>query len=112
MFAVIKYLLHKHFQLPITYSSFIGFEFKMENQNILDGRQEERFYGREEKKKYKEYSDMVFDKGIKCWSVCAVSFLLMFLTEGQVNSFGAAMAVSWDKTQFKRLQKTLPSSMA
>ena len=94
MFAVIKYLLHKHFQLPITYSSFIGFEFKMENQNILDGRQEERFYGREEKKKYKEYSDMVFDKGIKCWSVCAVSFLLMLLTEGQVNSFGAAMAVS------------------
>ena len=93
MIAVIRYLLHTHFQLPITYSSFVGFEFSMENQNILDGRQEETFYGREEKKKSKEHSD-VYDKGIKCWSVCAVSFLLMFLTEGQVNSFGAAMVVS------------------
>ena len=95
MFAVIRYLLHfQHFQLPITYSSLIGFVFKMENKNILDGKQEERFYGREEGKKSKEHSDIVFDKGIKCWSVCAVSFLLMFLTEGQVNSFGAAMVVS------------------
>ena len=93
MFAIIKYLLHKHFQLSITYSSFIGFEFSMENQNILDGRQEERFYGREEKEKSKEHSD-VYDKGIKCWSVCAVSFLLQFLVGGQVNSFGAVMLVS------------------
>ena len=66
----------------------------MENKNILDGRQEERFYGREEKKKFQEHSDIVFDKGITCWSVCAVSFFLMFLTEGQVNSFGAAIVVS------------------
>ena len=94
MFAVIRYLLHKHFQLSIIYSSFIGFEFKMEDKNILDGKQEERFYSSEERKKSKEHSDIVFDKGIKCWSVCAVSFLLMFLTEGQVNSFGAAMVVS------------------
>ena len=90
----IRCQLHKHFRLPITYSSFIGFEFKMENESILDGKQEERFYDREEKKKSKEHSDIVFDKGIKCWSVCALSFLLMFLTEGQVNSFGAAMVVS------------------
>ena len=66
----------------------------MENENILDGRLEERFHGREEKKKAKEHSDIVFDKGIKCWSVCTVSFLLMFLAEGQVNSFGAAIVVS------------------
>ena len=66
----------------------------MEKEAILDGRLEERFYDRKEKEKVKEHSDVVFDKGIECWSVCAVSFLLMFLTEGQVNSFGAAMVVS------------------
>ena len=66
----------------------------MEKEPILDGRLEERFYDRKEKEKNKEHSDVVFDKGIKCWSVCAVSFLLQFLAEGQVNSFGAAMVVS------------------
>ena len=103
MFALIRYLLHKHFQLSITYSSFIGFEFKMENKNILDGKQEERSYGIEEKKKSKEHSDIVFDKGIKCWSVCAVSFLIQFLSDGQANSFGAVMLVSCDMPPFQRL---------
>ena len=70
------------------------FNFMMEKEPILDGRLEERFYDRNEKEKVKEHSDVVFDKGITCWSVCAVSFLLMFLAEGQVNSFGAAMVVS------------------
>ena len=69
----------------------MGFEFIMEKENILDGRVEERFYGKENAR---EHSDIVFDRGIKCWSVCAVSFLLQFLAEGQVNSFGAAMVVS------------------
>ena len=64
----------------------------MEKEKILDGRQEERFY--DGKEKAKEHSDVIFDKGLKCWSVCAVSFLLQFLAEGQVNSFGAAMVVS------------------
>ena len=66
----------------------------MEKENILNGRLEERFYVRNEKEKTKEHSDVIFDKGIKCWSVCAVSFLLQFLAEGQVNSFGAALVVS------------------
>ena len=65
----------------------------MEKENILDGGLE-RLYDGKENKKAKKDSDTVFDRGLKCWSVCAVSFLLMFLTEGQVNSFGAAMVVS------------------
>ena len=72
----------------------MGFEFMMEKENILDGRLKERFYVRNRKENAREHSDIVFDKGIKCWSVCAVSFLLQFLAEGQVNSFGAAMVVS------------------
>ena len=64
----------------------------MEKEKILDGRQEERFY--DGKEKAKEHSGVIFDKGIKCWSVCAVSFLLQFLVGGQVNSFGAVMVVS------------------
>ena len=72
----------------------MGFEFMMEKENILDGRLKERFYVRNGKENAREHSDIVFDKGIKCWSVCVVSFLLQFLAEGQVNSFGAAMVVS------------------
>ena len=89
-----RHKFHFALALPTLHHTVEGFEFMMEKEKILDGRQEERFYGREEKKKFQEHSDIVFDKGIKCWSVCALSFLLMFLTEGQVNSFGAAMVVS------------------
>ena len=85
---------HFALALPTLHHTVEGFEFMMEKEKILDGRQEERFY--DGKEKTKEHSDFIFDKGLKCWSVCAVSFLLQFLAEGQVNSFGAAMVVSCD----------------
>ena len=53
-------------------------------------------------KKIKKDSDIVFDRGLKCWSVCAVSFLLQFLAMGQVNSFGAAMMVSCSMPPLKK----------
>ena len=83
---------HFALELPTLHHTVEGFEFMMEKEKILDGRQEERFY--DGKEKAKEHSDVIFDKGIKCWSVCAVSFLLQFLVGGQVNSFGAVMLVS------------------
>ena len=72
----------------------------MEKENILDGRREEKIYYGKEKERAKEHSDLVFDKGIECWRVCAVSFLIQFLSDGQVNSFGAVMLVSYDVPQF------------
>ena len=73
----------------------------MEKENILDGGLERLNDGKEIKKAKKD-SDIVFDRGLKCWSVCAVSFLLQFLAMGQVNSFGAAMMVSCNMPTFKR----------
>ena len=72
----------------------------MEKENILDGGLGGLKDGKEHEKAKKD-SDIVFDRGIECWSVCAVSFLLQFLAMGQVNSFGAAMMVSCNMPPFK-----------
>ena len=81
----------------------MGIDLMMEKENILDGRQEEKFYYGKEKERAKGLSDLVFDKGIECWRVCAVSFLIQFLSDGQANSFGAVMLVSCDMPPFQRV---------
>ena len=73
----------------------------MEKENILDGGLGRLHDGKDNEKDKKD-SDIVFDRGLKCWSVCAVSFLLQFLAMGQVNSFGAAMMVSCSMPPLKK----------